>query len=160
MIKTYRILALTICALVGVQAASHAWASAGLGAFVAGGGVVDKSMMENKDGPFPFTEVLGILVHGINGGILIPVLALTLLVVSFLAKAKRSVMWAAVVVGVVALQLTLAYSSHELPLLALFHGLNALVLFTVALTASRIGRIQAERPAEGPSASADVLSKL
>ena len=43
MLKTYRFLAYLICALVGVQAASHAWGSAGIGKYVADGGVIDKA---------------------------------------------------------------------------------------------------------------------
>lgn len=137
MIKTYRILALVVAALVGVQAASHAWASAGLGRFIAGGGVVDKSMMENTDGPLPFQEVLGILVHGINGSMVIPVVALALLAVSFFTRARRAILWAAIVLGAVALQVTLGFAGHSLPIAGLFHGLNALVLFAVALAARR-----------------------
>lgn len=45
MLKTYRFLAYLICALVGVQAASHAWGSAGIGKYVADGGVIDKAAM-------------------------------------------------------------------------------------------------------------------
>ena len=68
MVSTYRILAFTIAALaLGAQAATHAWSSAGLGLFVMNGGVVDAAMMESTGGPLPFPEVLGILVHGMNG---------------------------------------------------------------------------------------------
>ena len=72
MITLYRSLSVTIAVLVGVQAGSHAWASAGLSRYIMGGAVVDKSMMEDTGGPLPFPEVAGILVHGLNGGIVIP----------------------------------------------------------------------------------------
>jgi hypothetical protein len=143
MAMAYRILATTIAGLVAVQAAAHAWASAGLGAYLMGGAVIDKSMMEDTGGPPPFPEVLGIIVHGLNGGIVIPAIALALLVVSFFTRVPGSIRWAVVVVGLVALQMTLGYAGHGMPLLALFHGLNALVLFTAALTARRV----ATRPA-------------
>lgn len=157
MITTYRILAYTIAVLVGVQAASHAWASAGIGLFIANGGVVDKSMMEDTGGPLPFPEVVGIIVHGINGGMIIPAVALTLLVVSFFARVKGAVRWAVIVLVVVAIQITLGYEGHGLPLLALFHGLNALILFGCAIVAARVVR----RPAvpAGSDAEASDLAK-
>ncbi|WP_207757724.1 hypothetical protein, partial [Nonomuraea cypriaca] len=34
----------------------------------------------------PFPEVVGIIVHGINSGLVIPVLALVLLILSFFAR--------------------------------------------------------------------------
>ena len=139
MITVYRVLAGTVAALVGVQAASHAWASAGLGAYIMGGAVVDKSMMEDTGGPLPFPEVMGILIHGLNGSIVIPAVALALLVVSFFTRARGAVMWAAIVVGLVALQVTLGFAAHGLAALAILHGLNALALFGAALiTASRV----------------------
>lgn len=157
MITTYRILAYTIAVLVGVQAASHAWASAGIGLFIANGGVVDKSMMEDTGGPLPFPEVVGIIVHGINGGMIIPAVALALLVVSFFARVKGAVRWAVIVLVVVAIQITLGYEGHGLPLLALFHGLNALILFGCAIVAARVVR----RPAlpAGSDAEASDLAK-
>lgn len=157
MITTYRILAYTIAVLVGVQAASHAWASAGIGLFIANGGVVDKSMMEDTGGPLPFPEVVGIIVHGINGGMVIPAVALALLVVSFFARVKGAVRWAVIVLVVVAIQITLGYEGHGLPLLALFHGLNALILFGCAIVAARVVR----RPAvpAGSDAEASDLAK-
>ena len=157
MITTYRILAYTIAVLVGVQAASHAWASAGIGLFIANGGVVDKSMMEDTGGPLPFPEVVGIIVHGINGGMVIPAVALALLVVSFFVRVKGAVRWAVIVLVVVAIQITLGYEGHGLPLLALFHGLNALILFGCAIVAARVVR----RPAvpAGSDAEASDLAK-
>lgn len=135
MIKVYRALAVTIAVLVGVQAASHAWASAGLGHYIMGGAVVDKSMMEDTGGPLPFPEVAGIIVHGLNGGLVIPAVALALLVVSFFVRVPGAIRGAAVVMGLVAVQMTLGYAGHGLPLLALFHGMNALILFGAALWA-------------------------
>ena len=157
MIRTYRILAHVIAALVGVQAASHAWSSAGLGLYVMNGGVIDKSMMEDTGGPLPFPEVLGILIHGLNGGIVIPAVALALLVISFFTKAKGTILWAGIVLAVVALQMTLGYEGHGLPLLALFHGLNALVLFSVALNAGRVARHRAIALAD-PSTNEDLAT--
>ncbi|MBW9108920.1 DUF6220 domain-containing protein [Microbacterium ureisolvens] len=129
---TYRILSFTICALVALQAASHAWASAGLGLYIAEGGVVDASAQE---GPPPFPEVMGFMIHGMNGMFVIPSLALILLIVSFFAKIPRGVAFAGGVFGLVILQVTLGLFGHGIPLLGFLHGINALLLFTTALLA-------------------------
>ncbi|KJL42559.1 hypothetical protein [Microbacterium trichothecenolyticum] len=129
---TYRILSFAICALVALQAASHAWASAGLGLYIAEGGVVDASAQE---GPPPFPEVMGFMIHGMNGMFVIPALALILLIVSFFAKIRRGVAFAAGVFGLVILQVTLGLFGHGIPLLGFLHGVNALLLFTTALLA-------------------------
>ncbi len=160
MLKTFRLLAAVIMVLVGVQAASHAWGSAGFGAYIAGGAVVDKSFMENTGGPLPFPEVVGLLIHGMNGGLVIPVVALGLLVVSFFTKAPGAIRWAAIVLGLVALQVSLGYAGHGLPILGLIHGANALVLFWAALTARRTAAGAAAhgsaRPADRVSTPAEV----
>jgi hypothetical protein len=129
---TYRILSFVICALVALQAASHAWASAGLGLYIAEGGVVDASAAE---GPAPFPEVAGFMIHGMNGMFVIPAIALILLIVSFFARIPRGVTYAAVVFGLVLLQVTLGLFGHSIALLGFLHGLNALLLFTAALLA-------------------------
>ncbi len=137
----YRALAFLVCALVAVQAASMAWATAGLVKFLQGGGVIDFSSNEMP----PVPEFLGILVHGMNGMFVIPVVALALLVVAFLSKIPGTVVPAAIVLGLVVLQVTLGFMGHELTFAALLHGLNALLLFTAALVAGlRVGQ---RRPA-------------
>lgn len=128
----YRIISFTICALVALQAASHAWASAGLGLYIAEGGVIDASAQE---GPPPFPEALGFMIHGMNGMYAIPTLALLLLIVSFFAKIRRGTAFAVGVLALVALQVTLGLLGHGMALLGLLHGLNALLLFTTALLA-------------------------
>ncbi|WP_426324933.1 hypothetical protein [Microbacterium sp. E-13] len=129
---TYRVLAYTICVLVALQAAFHAWGSAGLGLYLSEGGVIDASA---QDGPPPFPEVIGLMLHGMNGMFVIPVVALILLIVSFFAKVPRGVTYAAIVFGLVLLQVTLGLLGHSIVLLGFFHGINALLLFTAALLA-------------------------
>lgn len=128
----YRYLSFAICALVGVQAASHAWASAGVIAFLSQGGTLD---LTNMDGPPPFPEALGILIHGLNGMYVIPALALALLGVAFAARIPGGTARAGLVLGLVALQVTLGFLGHGVTALAFLHGLNALVLFAAALVA-------------------------
>lgn len=149
---TYRVLAYLICALVGLQAASHAWTSAGIALFLAEGGTVDFA----SEGPPPFPEALGLMIHGMNGMYAIPLVALVLLVVAFLAKIPGGVKRAVIVLVLVALQVTLGLLGHEMTALAFLHGLNALALFGVALWAgTRAGRsaeqVQSPRSTVGVS---------
>lgn len=148
----YRVLAYLICALVAVQAAMHAWASAGLTSYIFGGGVIDM----NSEAPPPVPEFAGIIVHGMNGMYVIPLVTLSLLVVSFFTKNRRAVIFAAVLLVLVVLQVTLGLLGHGITFLALLHGLNALAIFGTAITAGRlIGRApQTSAPTAQPMAHA------
>ncbi len=132
---TYRVLAYLVALGVAVQAAAIAYAYFGLGKWIEDGGVLDKATMESEGAGF--TGVLGFAVHGINGQMVIPVIALLLLIVSFFARVPRGVLWAGIVVLVVALQVTLGLLSFAVVGLGMLHGMNALVLFTVAVIAAR-----------------------
>jgi hypothetical protein len=68
---------------------------------------------------------------------IIPLLALVLLIVSFFAKVPGGIRWALYVVGLVALQITLAFVSFGAPVVGLLHGLNAFALAAVASMAAR-----------------------
>ncbi len=135
MITAYRALAYLVCLLVGVQAATHAWSSAGIGKYVADGGVIDKSAMQ--PGGVDFPEVAGFIIHGINGMMLIPAVGVVLLVVGLIARFGGAVRWAAIVLVLIAVQVTLGMFGHGLTLLALLHGLNAVILFGAALLAGQ-----------------------
>lgn len=133
--SAYRVLAYIIAIEVVVQASMIAFAFAGLGIWVdKEGGVLDKAAMESD---LEFTGVIGFMVHGINGMMIIPLLALVLLIVSFFAKVPRGVQWALTVLGLVILQVTLGLFGHESAYFGMLHGINALALFTVALMAGR-----------------------
>lgn len=131
----YRILAYLVAVEVAVQATVMVFAIAGLGKWVDGGGVFDKSVMENKESPL--TEAVGFIVHGINGSMVIPGLALILLIVSFFTKLPGAVKWAALVLLLVVTQGMLGFGGHDVPALGALHGFNALLLFTVALYTAR-----------------------
>jgi hypothetical protein len=135
----YKVLAYLVAAEVAIQAMVMVWAIAGLGKWVDGGGVFDKSVIEGsaETGAMPFPEVLGILVHGINGIFVIPGLALLLLIVSFFTKRRGAIKWALIVFGLVVVQGQLGFLGHDFPLGGALHGLNALALFGVALYAGR-----------------------
>jgi hypothetical protein len=132
----YKVLAYLVAAEVAVQAMLMVWATAGLGKWVQGGGVFDKSVMESEGTP-PFPEVAGIIVHGINGFFVIPALALLLLIVSFFTKVRGAIKWAVIVFVLVIVQGQLAGFGHDFPLVAALHGLNALALFGAAVYAGR-----------------------
>ncbi len=134
----YRVLAYLVAALVVVQAAAIAWALSGLTSWVADGGTLDAAAMESED--VLFDEVAGFIVHGVNGMMLIPLVALVLLIVSFFAKVPKGVAWAGGVLGLVVVQVLLGMFSSGLPLAGLLHGANALVLFVAALQAGRLAR--------------------
>ncbi|HMI34001.1 MAG TPA: hypothetical protein VK499_07770 [Propionibacteriaceae bacterium] len=147
----YKVLAYIVAAEVAIQAMVMVWAIAGLGVWVDKGGVFDKSIMESE--ALPFTEVIGIIVHGINGAFVIPALALVLLIVSFFTKVRGAIKWAAIVLLLTVAQGQIGFLGHEFPLAGALHGLNALALFGTALytgrrirTAPRRGAMPVEEP--------------
>jgi hypothetical protein len=141
----YRVLAFIIAVEVAIQAAVMVFAVAGLGIWVQDGGVLDKATMESDESAFP--EAIGFFLHAMNGMYLIPLLALLLLIFSFFAKVHRGVVYALIVLGLVLLQIFLGIFGHEAAIFGLLHGLNALLLFSVAFRAG----IRAGRPGVEPS---------
>jgi len=152
----YKVLAYLVAAEVAVQAMVMVWAIAGLGKWVDGGGVFDKSVIEGsiESGAMPFPEVFGILVHGINGTFVVPGISLLLLIVSFFTKVRGAIKWALIVFVLVVAQGQIGFLGHEFPLAGLLHGLNALALFGVALYAAR--RMRATAAGTGVEVAAPV----
>jgi hypothetical protein len=145
----YKVLAYIVAAEVAIQAMVMVWAIAGLGVWVDGGGVFDKSVIEGpiESGAMPFPEVLGILVHGINGTFVIPAIALLLLIVSFFTKVRGAIKWAVIVFVLVVAQGQIGFLGHEFPMAGALHGLNALALFAAALYTGR--RLRTALPRSG-----------
>ena len=137
----YRVLAFVIAAEVAIQAAAIAYAIFGLGAWIQSGGVMDKAMMESEASTF--TGDGGFALHGINGQIVFPLLVLILLVLSFFAKVPRGAMWAGVLVGLTVLQILFAVLGLGLPILGVLHGVNAMLIFGVAVMAAMAARAAA-----------------
>jgi hypothetical protein len=129
----YKVLAYLVAAEVAIQAVAVVWAVAGLGKWVEGGGVLDKSVMESAGTPFP--EVAGFIVHGINGTFVVPGIALVLLILSFFTKVRGAIKWAVIVFVLTVVQGQLGFLGHEFTAVAAVHGLNALALFAGALYA-------------------------
>jgi hypothetical protein len=142
----YRVLAWLVATEVLIQAAAITYAVFGLGKWVQDGGVLDKSVMESEVTAFP--QEVGFAVHGINGEMVIPLVALLLLVVSFFAKLPRGVAFAGGVAGLTAVQIVLGMLGHGIPGLGVLHGATALLLFAVAVMAARIAE-----PVDGAAAS-------
>jgi len=154
----YKVLAYLVAAEVAIQAMVMVWGIAGLGKWVDGGGVLDKAVFEEAmgSGGMPFPEIAGLLVHGINGMFVIPFIALLLLIVSFFTKVRGAIKWALIVFALVVAQGQIGFLGHEFPLVGALHGLNALVLFGVALYTGRRIRSAPRRgatPAEEPVAA-------
>ena len=145
----YRVLAHLIAFLVVVQAAAIAWALSGLTNWVSDGGTLDSAAMES--GETLFAEVAGFMVHGINGMMLIPLVAVVLLVVSFFAKLPRGVAWAAAVLALVVVQVLLGMFLHGASFAGLLHGANAMLLFVVALQAGLRTRAVPPVGVDGPA---------
>jgi hypothetical protein len=133
--SVYRALAYLIALEVVIQAAAIAFAVAGLGKWIMEGGVLDAAAMESESSGF--TEEVGFMIHGINGQMIVPLIALLLLISSFFAKIPGGVMWAGLVLATVVVQVLLGIFGHGAPVLGLVHGAVAFVLFTFAVIAAR-----------------------
>jgi uncharacterized membrane protein YtjA (UPF0391 family) len=150
----YKVLAYLVAAEVVIQATAMVWAIAGLGKWVTGGGVLDKAAMESGNTLFP--ELAGLLIHGVNGAFVIPGIALILLILSFFARLRGGIKWAAIVFVLTVVQGQLGFLGHDLPAAGALHGLNALALFTAALYTGR--RIRTATPAGVRSADEEVAA--
>jgi len=130
----YKVFAWLVALGVVVQAASVVWAVAGLGIWVdKDGGVLDKAAFESEETLFP--EVAGFMIHGLSGMMIIPALALIFLIVSFFAKVPGGIAWAAYVLLAVVVQVALGIYGHEAAVWGLLHGINAMILFSLAVYA-------------------------
>lgn len=137
--KAYRILADLIAILVAVQAMVMVFAVAGLFHWINDeGGAVDAAVVDSWEDDHPtFQGAIGVPLHDMIGGMLIPLVALALLVIAFFAGVRGGVKWAAVIVASVVIQVIAGYSAADAPWVGLIHGLNAFALFSVALVAAR-----------------------
>ena len=133
--SAYRVLAYLMALEVLVQAGAIAYALFGLGAWIQSGGVLDKAAMESETTEFP--GVSGFMVHGLNGQVVVPLIALLLLVAAFFAKVRGGVSLAAMVFGGVVVQVALGIFGHGLPVLGWLHGMLAIVIFAAAVAAAR-----------------------
>ena len=136
----YRALAYLLALSVAVQASLIAF-----GAFA----------LENNidNGPVSDGDTTGVTLHH-SFAYVVLLFAVALLAVSFGAKVKHGVRWAAIPLGLIAAQFFLAYAAYSAAIIGALHGLNALAIFAVALLAGR--RVPRTAPATERSAPEDV----
>lgn len=152
--SAYRYLAYAIPVLVFVQAMAIAFAFFGLSKWIDGGATLDKSAMESGKS-LGFTGESGFMIHGINGQMIIPLVALLLLIVSFFAKVPGGSKWAAFILLDVVLQIAFAFMAFGAPVVGLLHGLNAFILAGLGIVAARrAGSPAAAATSETPPATA------
>lgn len=138
--KTYRVFAYLVAIEVAVQAAALAFHSAGLGHWIyADRNTATRSVLE-EGSDVDYTGKMGGVIHGENGAMIVPLLALALLVVAVLAR-KRVVgglRWAGIVLALVVLQVVLGFVTLAVPAIGALHAVTALLLFWAALHAARL----------------------
>jgi len=130
MSKAYQVLARLIAALVVVQAAAIAY-----GAFA-----IDKVVEKAKDHGDTIANAstkldggAGYGLHALIGTLVIPLVAIILFVVAFRAHVPDGVKWAGFILLDVVVQVALGLAAHGAAALGWFHGLNALLLFSLAV---------------------------
>lgn len=137
----YRILAMLVAVGVVVQAAAIAYALFDIEHRT------DDGQLYSKD-----SHNAGVTLHSVLGGMVVPVIALLLLIVSFFAGIPGGVKWAAITFGVLVLQVVLGYAGQGLPAIGVLHGINAFALAAVASIAMRKARLAGSAPAPAPVA--------
>jgi len=146
--NVYRVLAFLVAAGVMVQAAAIAFGMFGLIKWIENGGSLDKA---TKLTP-AIGGYTGFSVHATAGIMVVPAIALLFLISSFFAKVPGGVKWALFVFLATVVQVALGLFAHSLAGLGWLHGLNALILFGLAVSAGmRVNRVAAvESPVAVP----------
>ena len=135
----YKWLAFAIAVEVVVQAAVIAYGYASLGKYVDDGATLTKDTDS-------FPGLTSLVIHGINGMMLIPLLSIALLVVALLSKIPGAPEAAGILLGMVVVQVLLGVFGDDVPFLALLHGVLALGIFGyAAMTGVRASRMQNQR---------------
>jgi hypothetical protein len=133
--STYRILAYVIAGLVVVQAALIVYSFSALDKYISDGATITPAIWNATNASFPGT--VGFALHWFDGVMFIPVVTLILVVVSFFAKIPGGVKWALSILGLLILQIVLGFVAHAVPGISWLHGVNAFVMFVVAVLAGR-----------------------
>jgi hypothetical protein len=130
--QTYRVVSGLIALGVVVQASAIAFGWFGALNEVDNGAVLDKNFEGN----------VGHTIHWLNGMYLMPLLGLSLLIVSFFAAkvVPGARKWGGIVFGLVVLQVVLAFVAFGAPIVGALHGINALLIFGSAARASMLTR--------------------
>ncbi|WP_421734156.1 hypothetical protein [Cellulomonas sp.] len=142
----YRVLAYLVATGVFVQAGAIAYAWFATLNDLDGGAVIDSDWEGN----------LGHSMHGMVGTMVIPLLVIALLIVSFFAKFPGAVRYALIILGLVVLQITLAFVAFGAPVVGALHGANALAILGVSITAAQ--RVPRGATTTGSSAPAAAVA--
>ena len=79
----------------------------------------------------------GHALHGMVGMMVMPLLGLIFFILSFFAKLPGGVKWAGLTFLAIVVQVVLAFVSFGVPIIGALHGINAFVVFGLALFAGR-----------------------
>ena len=132
----YKWLAFIIAAEVVVQAAAIAFGYARLGKYVDSGATLTKDTDS-------FPGMTSLVIHGVNGMMVIPALAIAFLVVAVLSRVPGAAKVGGILLGMVLVQVMLGIIGRSVPFLALLHGILALGIFGyAALTGVRASRME------------------
>ena len=134
--STYRVLAGLTCLLVLVQAAGIAFGTFGILNFVDGGDDYSKSIADERSAD---AGGIGQNIHSF-GAAALALIAIILLIISFFAKIEGGVKWAGFVFLAVLLQWIFAIIAFSAPVVGILHGINAFVIFGVAMTAMQTAK--------------------
>jgi hypothetical protein len=80
---------------------------------------------------------LGHTLHGITGMMIMPLLGLILFILAFFVKRQGAVKWAGFTLLAIVVQVILAFVSFGVPIIGALHGINAFVVFGMALNTVR-----------------------
>jgi len=135
--QAYRILYYVLSLEILIQAAMIAWWGFGVSAYADDHGSISSNKLE--DGGFGGSA--GLTVHAVNGFMIIPVIALALLVVAFLAKVPGGLRLATITFVLVVVQAyVLPALSEEAPAVGMLHGAVALAILGLTIAAPRRAR--------------------
>ncbi len=137
MTKTFRVLSFLIAALVMLQAFFIVWGVFGLATWIDDGNSATSQVFDDafEGGDAPFPEFIGLMLHGMNGTTLIPLVALITLVIGIIAKHPGSTKFAVAIFLLVIVQIALGIFGHEIAFIGGLHGINAFILFGTAVMA-------------------------
>src|SRR4051794_10069730 len=148
----YRFFAGLIALEVLIQAAAVAYGIFRLGKWVDDGATLDKATFESDS--TSFQGLGGLMLHGMNGMMIIPVIGLIFFIVSFFAKVERGILLAGLTLVAIVVQVFLGLFAHSAPILGILHAPNAFVIFGLAVTAMLKARHKVPVPPVPPGPTA------
>jgi hypothetical protein len=87
------------------------------------------------------SDPLGVVVHGVVGEMIIPLLAVLLVALALVADVAAGIKAALGVLAMVIVQIALGFASFSVPVLGLLHGLGAFAVLGAAAAAVKQARL-------------------